>query len=150
MDAFISGAWRTPRRGEVLIGGAWRTITRGEQYRSGAWKRIVAFTSPLSVTAFDVYGEANNRKPVSVTSQGTRATPQGGTGPYSYSWVITEGGATIVSPNMASTTFRQLVGPGQQFDSFARVTCTDALGFTAQATINIVMSNEGAGSASLL
>lgn len=143
MDVFTSGSWRTPRRGEVLVGGTWRTITRGEQYRSGAWARIVAFTSPLSVTANDATGSIVNRKPAPVTSNYSIATPSGGLGPYSYVWTITEGSAVALTPNMAATQFRGTVAPGNDTYSMARVVCTDALGTTATTLVGISLFNEG-------
>ena len=143
MDAFISGAWRTVRRGEVVIGGTSRSVTRAEVYRSGTWRSAVAFTSPMSLFANNVSGIGRNRgKPVSVVSSTSQATPTGGLGPYTYSWTILSGGAVASSPNMAATTFRQTVAADTTEVSTARVTCTDVLGTTATADIGITLINE--------
>jgi len=143
MDAFVSGAWRTAKRAEVLINGNWRQVTRAECYLNGQWRTILSFASPLSVSSYDVDGVVYNRKPALVTSRTATATPTGGTGPYSYSWIITSGGATVVSPNMATTAFREVIPPGEYMFSTARVTCTDVFGTVATADITITLSNEG-------
>ena len=142
MDAFISGSWRFVRRGEVTIGGTARGITRAEVYRSGTWSPAVAFTTAMTLTATNVFGRGNNAgRPVSVVSAASQATPTGGLGPYTYSWTILSGGASITSPTMASTTFRQTVAGDSVATSTARVTCTDVLGTTATADITITLTN---------
>jgi len=143
MDAFISGNWRTVRRGEATI-GAVRNLTRGEVYRSGSWRSIARFTSTLTVSAFDVsgYNLNTNNRPARVTSNTTQATPSGGLGPYSYTWTIISGSAAANSPNMAATSFSQTVTSGVTEDSIARVTCTDSLGSVAIADITVSLTNE--------
>ena len=143
MDAFISGAWRTVRRGEVTIGGAPRLITRVEVYRSGAWYRDARFTSPLTVTAPSVDGTVfSQRGSAYVTSSPSQATPSGGLSPYSYLWSITSGTVTSNTPTSASNTFAATVNFNSTKTATARVTCTDALGATAFADITITLNNE--------
>ena len=142
MDAFISGAWRTAKRGEVLIGGAWRQITRGEVYRGGSWAKCLTFAGPLSVSAYNVTGRTSNRKPANVTSTDSVATPTGGFAPYTYAWASPDG-VTPLSPSMARTAFRAPVAPGDTNYYTARVTCTDALGTVATADITITLVNDG-------
>lgn len=143
MEIFRDGSWKTPQRGEVLVAGSWRRIVRGEVYAGGQWRSLFKFVSPLSVSAGNVQGSQSYFKPTRVTSSPSTATPTGGLAPYSYSWVVTSGFVTASSPSTASTTFSQVVGPyGQEFAT-AQVTCTDALGTTATATINITLTNDG-------
>lgn len=142
-EAFFSGAWRAPRRGGILIGGTWRAITRGEVFRGGTWRPVVAFVAPLSVSANNASGIVSDRRPAQVTSDVSQARPAGGLAPYSYSWSIVSGSASINSPSTAATTFSAIVGPGIYLESTARVACTDALGRTATADITITLENIG-------
>lgn len=144
MDAFISGAWRTVRRGEVTIGGAPRVITRGEVYRSGTWRECASFIPPLSLNVSPAYvsGTLVAPKPVTRTiyTNYTAATPVGGRGPYSYSWVV--GGASAESPATATTRIFSSLGPNQEKTGIATVTCTDSAGTTASAQVEYYLSNE--------
>lgn len=144
MEAFISGAWRTPARGEVLIGGAWRRIVRGESYRGGGWSTIASFISPLTLTVSPAYisGIVSSAKPVrqSVTSDYATALPSGGTGPYSYAWSAT--GVTVTNPNNAVTAVRATLSPEQQASGFLAVTCTDANGNTAVGQCEYYLYNQ--------
>jgi len=144
MDAFISGGWRTPARGEVLLGGAWRRISRAEVYRGGAWRPCLSFVPPLAldVTPF-VEGGARSQtaRPATVTSSPATATPLGGTGPYSYVWTI-NGGAFVTAPNMASTQFRATIPAGGELNGTATVVCTDAFGSTASGQTQYSLYNQ--------
>lgn len=146
MDAFISGAWRTAKRGEVLIGGAWRRITRAEVYRSGTWRSCLSFVPPLSVSVSPASadGTVNPPRPsaATVTSNQVQATPSGGAAPYRYAWSVLDGGATATSPNMAATAFRAFLGSEQNTSGTARVTCTDNSGNTAVADIPYFLYNQ--------
>lgn len=144
MDAFISGGWRTPARGEVLIGGTWRRITRAEVYRGDQWRACLSFVPPLSlnVTPYvdgTVYTGA--RRPAVVTSSMATATPVGGAMPYTYSWTVT-GGAAALAPNMASTAFRATVPYGGEVSGTATVVCTDRFGSTASGQTQYFLYNE--------
>lgn len=143
MDAFISGGWRTPQRGEVLIGGAWRRITRAEAYRGGAWRACLSFVPPLAldVTPY-VEGGSNTStaRPATISTTFATATPIGGAGPYSYSWSV-DGGASAITPTMASTRFRATVPAGGEVYGTATVICTDAFGSTASGQTQYSLYN---------
>lgn len=143
MDAFISGGWRTPKRGEVLLGGAWRRITRGEVFRAGQWRTCLSFIGPLSlnVTPFvQGFAVGSRFRPETVTTEKAVATPTGGAAPYRYSWSAS--GVTILSQTMASTAFSASVGPGQTISGVATVTCTDSFGSTAVGQTEYYLYNE--------
>ena len=144
MDAFISGAWRTVRRGEVTIGGAPRVITRGEVYRSGTWREAASFIPPLSLNVSPAYvsGIAVTPKPTTRTvyTNYATATPVGGRGPYSYSWIV--GGASAETPSNATTRIFSSLGANQEKTGIATVTCTDSAGTTASAQVEYYLSNE--------
>ena len=144
MEAFISGAWRTPARGEVLIGGAWRRITRGESYRGGGWMGIASFIPPLSVSVLPSYvqGFSNPQKPIrqTVTTDYAQATPVGGSGPYSYAW--SAAGVTITNSTSASTAFTALLQANQEINGIATVTCTDSQGNTTVGQCEYYLYNQ--------
>jgi len=144
MDAFISGGWRTPARGEVLLGGAWRRISRAEVYRGGSWRPCLSFIAPLSLSVTpsvdgSVYTGAP--RPAVVTSGQAVATPTGGAMPYSYSWTVA-GGAVALAPNVASTAFRATVPYASEVSGTATVVCTDAFGSTASGQTTYFLYNE--------
>lgn len=136
---FISGAWRTPKRGEAYINGAWRRIIRGEAYIGGQWRPIVSFVGPLSVRADDIEEYAYNTTNV-VGYSG--AYPSGGLGPYRYQWTLLSGPITLGTPNLATVSASASVPYNQSRTGTARVTVTDSLGTTASATISISLYSE--------
>ena len=146
MDAFISGAWRTAKRGEVFVAGSWRRITRAEIYRDGQWRRCLSFAPPMtvSVSPSTASGGYTGRFPASrrVTTQNLTATPVGGTGPYSYAWTVTSGAATANSPSMAVTTLSAQLAPDSVDVGNVRVVCTDAQGNTAIGLADYYLYNE--------
>lgn len=145
MEAFISGQWRTPTRGEVYIGGTWRRLSRIEVYINGAWRSAAKFIQPLTlrVSPNPVLGSGGGPKPLSriVSSEAASALPTGGLAPYQYSWAVTSGNVTVRSPTMSSTDFYATLGPNEYRVANATVTCTDALGSVANATLRIELSN---------
>jgi hypothetical protein len=145
MDAFVSGAWRTPSRGEVLIGGAWRQLVRAEVYRDGDWHACLSFISPLSVSVFPGYvsGVVFPNKPTrqTITTTSATATPDGGNGPYSYAWSV-PAGITITNPGNATTAFRASVSPDQEISGVATVVCTDSSGKTASGQVEYYLYNQ--------
>lgn len=144
MEAFIAGAWRSIGRGEVLVGGQWRRVTRAESYVDGQWRQTAVFVPPLSVSAPDAYGPPGpGNTPVNNTSYAVTATPVGGLAPYTYAWTILSGGATILTPNSATTQFRQILPASSIRYSTARVTVTDAAGTVATDDIAITLENGG-------
>jgi len=145
IQAFISGMWRTPKRGEAYINGAWRRLIRGEAYIGGQWRAIASFVGPLSVSSNNAVGTVFSNRAQRVNSQTVTAMPSGGLGPYSYVWTILSGPAQVAAPTNASTLFYAIVNPSDVVQGTARVTVTDALGSTAQTTISITLSNESLG-----
>jgi len=145
MDTFNSGAWRKATRGEIYIGGAWRSFTRAEAYINDAWRTVLSFAKPFSVSAPpSLTGARTTQKPTAgtaVTPPAT-ATPTGGTAPYSYLWQIISGSAGIATPNNASTTFSAYLPAYGSSEAVARVTCTDARGLTATASVQLSFFNE--------
>jgi hypothetical protein len=144
MDAFVTGAWKTPGRAETLIGGVWRRITRAEIYVSGSWRQCLTFTTPFSfsVTPY-VSGSASPAKPIRqvVTTDTAYAMPVGGTAPFTYSWSAS--GVTINKPTSSFTTFTATLNAGQELSGFATVTCVDATGQTASGTVEYYLYNDG-------
>lgn len=141
-ETFANGAWRQLARGEVFIGGAWRTLRSSETYKNGAWVQSASFVTPLMVIANDVtrggFYSTSATRTVSGTSS---ALPSGGIAPYSYSWVILSGPATVGSPSTASTSITATIAAETQVTGAARVTVTDAVGTVANADITYSLSN---------
>jgi hypothetical protein len=145
MDAFVSGAWRTPHRGEVIIAGVWRQLVRAEIYRDGAWHACLSFISPLSVSVSPGYvqgiGSPNKPTRQTLTTNSATATPVGGNGPYSYAWSA-PAGITITNQGNATTAFRASVGPDQEISGVATVICTDSSGKTASGQVEYYLYNQ--------
>lgn len=145
MEVFFSGAWRTPKRAELVIGGAWRTITRGEAVLNGNWHTIASFVPPLSLTVNPLYADGRRVTPKptsgSVVTNIITATPNGGAGPYYYVWSIISGTAIITSPNTASTSFSAILPPESEREAVAQVTCTDSNGHVASEQVSISFIN---------
>lgn len=139
--SFISGAWRTPRRGEAFVNGTWRRLTRGEAYIGGQWRSIVSFVQPLTLSANNADGASLNTTYVTATST---ALPSGGLGPYRYQWTLTSGGPTIALTNatQSTATFSGVVPYFQGAYGSATVVCTDALGNTASTNISVFLYSE--------
>lgn len=139
MDAFISGAWRTLKRAEVVIGGQFRRLTRIEAYINGQWRSVAKFLSPLTVSANNVNGYSYGTTYVSNYST---ATPNGGLGPYRYQWTRTSGTVNLSTANQATATFSATVPYYQGAYATATVTCTDSLGNVASANITVYLYSE--------
>ena len=145
MDTFNSGAWRKATRGEIYIGGAWRSFTRAEAYIGATWRTVLSFAKPfsLNVSAFARgFRNATRPSPGTVVTDPATATPAGGTAPYSYSWSIISGTATITTPTQATTTFSAFVNANSIKNATASVTCTDARGQQASGTCELTFNNE--------
>lgn len=147
MDAFIAGAWRDPRRGEIYIGGQWRRLTRGEGYLTNNWRQTLSFVPPLTLSVpSEATGYRTSQKPTSgqVTTNIVTATPSGGAMPYRYVWSAGSG-VTITNPSQASTAFTKFMGPESYEEIPASVTCTDAFGSVATATLTLYFTNQSFG-----
>jgi len=144
MDAFVAGAWRTARRGEIYIGGQWRRLTRAEAYITSAWRNTLSFVAPMTLTATpSVAGYRSTPKPTAgtVITDIATATPSGGAMPYQYSWTASAG-VTIGSPANASTNFSAYLVGDSERDATATVTCTDTFGSVATASVSLYFVNQ--------
>src|SRR5690606_3290586 len=86
-------------------------------------------------------------RPTTVQTTATTASPIGGTGPYTYSWVRISyvGGAapTIAAPSSATTTFQQVSATNNAtYTAVFRVTITDVFGQTATANVSASFYND--------
>lgn len=147
MDAFVAGAWRNPRRGEIFIGGQWRRLTRGEGYLTSNWRSVLSFVPPMTLSApSEATGYRTSQKPSSgsVMTNYVTATPSGGAMPYRYAWTATNG-VIITNPSQASTAFVLSMGPESYVEASANVTCTDAFGTVATATLSLYFTNQSFG-----
>lgn len=116
--------------GKIFYLGSLRRLQTIKQLRGGGLVIVANFSGPLGVTAND----CNNTPDGSNTTKTSLATISGGVVPYTYSWAIISGSATITSPTSARTEFtKAFTTDGENIT--ARVTVTDALGATATATI---------------
>jgi hypothetical protein len=140
MEAFISGAWRSVGRAEILIGGQWRRLTRAEAYVGGQWRTIARFVQPFSISVSPpaVEGFASPLKPTTQTidTNFVTATPTGGLAPYTYAW---SGGNF---PTSATNNFTKIVPANSTVTQTYDVTVTDALGSTANASVEATFFNE--------
>lgn len=111
---------------------------------------IQNFTTPLTPTASptSVRGLArSNGAGARATTGDTMATPNGGTGPYTYQWAIADGVPMLpVNPRMAQTAFRYADGPGV-YEATAQCTVTDAFGQSGicYVLVNVTITGVGAG-----
>lgn len=139
----MGGAWVSPTTAEAFVGGTWRTLKYAEAYYSGAWRQIVSFVAPYTaLTISPSFVSASSFTSDTSTTDTATATPNGGLGPFTYSWVLVSStdltGITINSPSMSGTTFTATLtsgGVGGFGDATFRCTATDALGTSQTATV---------------
>jgi hypothetical protein len=140
MEGFIAGAWREFNRAEIYIGGQWRRLTRAEGYIGGQWRSLATFIQPLtvSISPSQVQGFANPFKPTTqtITTSTAIATPSGGLGPYTYLWSAGN------SPTLASNSFTATLPGDSELTQNPSVTVTDALGSTANASVEAYFLNQ--------
>ena len=88
-----------------------------------------------SASVGSVVGYGNSIASIGITTNSVTATAVGGTGPYSYAWTRTDGGAdawTISTASAATTSFRaSAVPPSDTHTATFICTVTDANGVTA-------------------
>lgn len=143
MDARKNGAWVSPTTAEAYRGGAWRTLKYGEAYYGGAWRQIVSFVAPYTALSISPSAPAaSSFTSDTITSKTIVATPNGGLGPFTYSWVLLSSsgltGVTINSPSNAGTTFTATVGGvGESGTATFRCTATDSFGTGQSATVAV-------------
>lgn len=102
-----------------------------------------ASASPTSATGFRVGAG------VATTSPATTATPDGGIGPYTYSWARVSGDAsiTITQPLAATTQFTTSLTSGQSKAAAFACTVTDTGSGLVEVTnaVNVVLEDIGGG-----
>lgn len=131
-----AGTLRTITRGYVRQAGVLRQLKTAKVMDGGVLRTVGIFVQPLalSITPTTVLGIADATG--TATTGTAQAVPAGGFSPYTYLWSHVSGvTATILSPTLASTAFRRVLGVEFETAVF-RCTVTDSVGGTAQATVN--------------
>ena len=77
------------------------------------------------------------------TTNTVTVTPTGGTGPYTYAWVLDLANFTIGSATSATTSFSGFVSIGTTTEDIATCTVTDSLAATASISIGVAIYAEG-------
>ena len=136
MKVRLNGVVKSISDGAVRIGGASKALARIAYYDGSAIKTLKTFTKDLTAS---VLPSAVNGDVVGgglATTQSVTVTPEGGTGPFTYSWVRQSGSGSITHPNRANTQFTYFFneGGGDETGTF-QCTVTDSLGATAQVFV---------------
>ena len=140
----VSGAWKEVASAKVRVGGAWKTVASAKVYTGGAWKDVPGFAPAMTASISPTSVSGFNSGIGIIISDTATCTPSGGTAPFTYSWSITSGTATITSPASASTTFYEYLA----FDTAvgeATCTVTDANGTTATASVSYTLTSFDGG-----
>lgn len=143
-----AGTLRTIKRLRIQQGGILRDIRRLRVMHGGVLRTVAVFADTLTASAdpTSVFGTQSSANSIPVTSGGTTASPAGGRAPFTYAWAQLSGDAmTILSPTMATTQFRATVQPNTSLSGTFRCTITDAVGQTATADVEAILSNLGGG-----
>lgn len=150
MKTRVSGASVTITAGKAKVAGVLRTLKTVKVMDGGSLRLVATLVPDLTASAIPLLttGTAFSNSAVTITSSASQASPNGGSGPYSYAWsfVSSTGGSspTILSPSVASTTFQLSgVSNGQTFDCVFRCTITDAFGTTATVDVTASFANFG-------
>ena len=77
------------------------------------------------------------------TTNTVTVTPTGGTGPYTYAWVLDLANFTIGAATSATTDFSGFVSIGTTIEDIATCTVTDSLAATASISIGVAIYAEG-------
>jgi hypothetical protein len=77
------------------------------------------------------------------TTNAVTVTPTGGTGPYTYAWVLDVANFTIGASTSATTSFTGFVSIGTTTEDIATCTITDSLAATASISIGVAIYAEG-------
>jgi hypothetical protein len=96
--------------------------------------QTLAFSGTVAPTSGAHGSEVGPAPDATVVTNSVTVTPVGGTGPYTYAWVITGTGISITSNTSATTTFKNIgVLAVDEFRSeYATCTITDSLLATAE------------------
>lgn len=142
MIVHTGGEDRTITSGRVYVEGAERTLTRAIGMVAGNTQTLATFIPDLSLTIVPNVASGTTATFGIVTTNSVTATPNGGSGPYSYAWVRTSGNASSASSlNSATTTFQRFQPPGEEAIETWQCTVTDSLGDTAQASVSAVFAS---------
>lgn len=143
-----AGTLRTIKRLRVMQGGILRDIRRLRVMHDGVLRTVAVFADQLTASANPtlVTGAQSSDQPITVTSNGTTASPAGGRAPFTYTWTQISGPSGIITaPTMATTQFRATVEPFGTASLTFRCTITDAVGQSASADVEANLSNLGGG-----
>jgi hypothetical protein len=77
------------------------------------------------------------------TTNAVTVVPTGGTGPYTYAWVLDLANFTIGASTSATTSFTGFVSIGTTTEDIATCTVTDSLAATASISIGVAIYAEG-------
>lgn len=130
MSVYDLGARRTVAKARVRHGGVLRELKTVKVMHGNALRLVASFIQPLVVAA----SNTGNFPGYGPTTRPSTTTVTGGLPPFSYSWAILTGSATINTPSASSTSFTKpdfVHGD----EVIARVTVTDGAGSQAQATM---------------
>lgn len=143
-----AGTLRTIKRLRIQQGGILRDIRRLRVMHDGVLRTVATFAEQLTASAnpSSVGGTQSSDQPITVTSEGTTASPTGGRAPFTYAWTQISGpSATITAPTMATTQFRATVNPFDTVSLSFRCTITDAVGQSASTEVTALLNNLGGG-----
>lgn len=149
MKVRTAGALKTITSAKVKVAGVVRTLRTIKVMNGGVLRTVAIFTTPMtaSVSPTSVTGSTRIAEPTIVTTAGATASPSGGTGPYTYSWVRVSyaGGAapTITASTNATTAFKQASDLSYNtYTAVFRVTITDVFGQTDTADVAASFYND--------
>jgi hypothetical protein len=77
------------------------------------------------------------------TTNAVTVTPTGGTGPYTYAWVLDLANFTIGASTSATTSFTGFVSIGTTTEDIATCTITDSVAATTSISIGVAIYAEG-------
>ena len=141
MKVRVGGAWKDITAGSVRVGGSWRRLQAIKVYSGAAWRTVATFATSelsLSLSASTVTRTGSNS---SLSAGPVLATPTGGEGPFTYSWVKQSGDHISASkPTNASTSFTaNNMTVDEERNAVFRCTCTDAFGASDTADVSVTI-----------
>lgn len=143
----VGGSARAIAAMTLRIAGQSRAVRTVKLMDGGVLRTVYSSASPISLSVSPVIAAYSVASPV--VSQPVSVTPAGGTGPYAYAWSLVSSTHPVTppvvdAPTFASTRFSQANVPiGDDFEAVFRCTCTDSLGNSATADVNVVFRRIG-------
>lgn len=140
----IAGTWRKCVVWQN-VGGTWRKITPWLNV-AGTWRKDPnpsASTLVASVAPSSVSGAISRPGVATATTNEATVTVTGGTAPFTYAWVSTDGAMTATAPTLAATRFSASVEGGESASDTFTCTVTDARAQTASAVVMASVYNYG-------